>query len=406
MAVPVKREEHAHVAPADDPTRSSPRKRRRVEVVIELKHASQKDKKPKAQTKKAVPVKKCPTVDLACRTIMARLDPIGHEVYKIPMDQAKASAPASRLFFSHYFGGTPQGKYCPVGRDFLAKHPTAGRRRDFLCLNPLWSPYGPGIPGAPGVFFGTGRKDEWTVDMSPWSVIIFLEQNKWLYLGEYKLGKAADLTTTEWKAQDSTVRRAWTQPKDDKTAKGSGGREHRIQIHLRKQLGRESTKAEFSAALKAENNYLNITPQDIDQDFGLGNSKIHVWTMKCVGYDKQIQRTVVNEFAAFDARTKAEAAEKKILKAQENIMKRKVKKEEDETTVMQRQSGKRKVKTEAAEQGLRSSKRKGTSSKRKWKEDDSGLDEESEGDSYTIGGYTVRPSIRHPRLGAVQKRRA
>ncbi len=136
---------------------------------------------------------------------MARLDTIGRPVYPVPMDQAEASAPASRLFFSHYFGGAPQGKYCPAGQNFLAKHPQAGRRRDFLYLNLRWNPYGPRIPGAPGIFFGSGRIDKWTEDMSPRSVIIFLKKNQWLYLGEYKLGKAVDLTTTEWKALDSTV---------------------------------------------------------------------------------------------------------------------------------------------------------------------------------------------------------
>ncbi len=125
--------------------------------------------------------------------------------------------------------------------------------------------------------------------------------------------------------------------------------------------------------------------------------------MECVDYDEQIQRTVVNEFAAFDARTKAEAAEKKKLEAQENM-----KVEEAKMTVMQRQSGKRKVKTEADEQGLRSLKQKGTGNKRKWSEDDSGLecsDGLSEGNSNTIGGYHVRPSNRHPRPAAAQKRR-
>lgn len=49
MAVSVKREEYLEVA--DEPTRSSPPKRRRVEVVIELKHTPQEDKKTKALKK-------------------------------------------------------------------------------------------------------------------------------------------------------------------------------------------------------------------------------------------------------------------------------------------------------------------------------------------------------------------
>ncbi|KAF8888971.1 hypothetical protein CPB85DRAFT_1231587, partial [Mucidula mucida] len=164
--------------------------------------------------------------------------------YPIPMDQADVSVPARRTFFAKYFGGPPQGTYCSSGKDSHVKHPEAKRRRDFMCLQMQWNPNGPLIPGAPGLFFGRGREDVWTADMSPLSVLICLQSNQWLYLGEYKLGKSPTLTTREWKAQKQLVKTTWTRP----TATKKEDRPDRIVIHLRKQLGCEPTDAELNAA--------------------------------------------------------------------------------------------------------------------------------------------------------------
>ncbi len=139
-------------------------------------------------------------------TLAARLKPIGLDVYTVPMDQADASVPGSREFFSHHFGGAPQGTCRSSGKKFLQDHPEA-RRRDFISLKLTWNPHAPSIPGAPGLYFGAGAEDDWTEDMSPLSMLIFLGSGQWLYLGEYKMGKTAPLTTREWKAQSRLVRR-------------------------------------------------------------------------------------------------------------------------------------------------------------------------------------------------------
>ncbi len=128
--------------------------------------------------------------------------------------------------------------------------------------------------------------------------------------------------------------------------------------------------------------------------------EIRIWTMKCVGYDEQIQRTVLEP--AFEA-------EQKGVKVEDAAS------ESDEDGPVPVKRGKKKVKEvkkEAPSDELKSSKKKpnsksGSGKKRGWSDRDS--ETESDGDdaedySPSIGGYNVRPSTRNPRPNAVRKR--
>ncbi|KAF9041085.1 hypothetical protein BDZ89DRAFT_1060383 [Hymenopellis radicata] len=383
------------------PDRKQSRKRRRVESEPEVTATESKiaeeDKKKLKLLKN--PKLKYNNASLDEDTVADRLKPIGLDIYSIPMDQADASVPASRAFFAKYFGGPPQGTYCSSGKDFLVKHPEAKRRRDFMCLKMQWNPNGPLIPGAQGLFFGRGREDVWTADMSPLSVLIFLQSNQWLYLGEYKLGKSATLTTREWKAQKQLVKTTWTRP----TATTKGGRPDRILIHLKKQLGREPTDAEFDAAdADKDNQYKNVTAKDVEHEYDIGNYEIRIWTMKCVGYDEQIQRTVLDRYPAFEAEQKVKV---------ENSAS-----ESDEDGPVPVKRGRKratvKVTKEESVNELKSLKKKPTrksspGKKRSWSDRDSETEsdgEDAEDYGPNIGGYNVRPSTRNPRPNAVRKR--
>jgi hypothetical protein len=99
------------------------------------------------------------------------------------------------------------------------------------------------------------------------------------------------------------------------------GRWIRADITLRRQLGRQPTKAEKKAALKdKDNNFLTVTPKEISKAFDLGQvvsyivdangffsadsnlsrvKVIVVSTMKCVGYKADFQRVLAQKMPHF-----------------------------------------------------------------------------------------------------------
>ncbi len=107
----------------------------------------------------------------------------------MPVDPALASATATRTFFSAYFGGGVQKTFTRTG--VTHKNP---KKRNFACLKLDWNPHAPQVPGAPGLFFGGGQ-DDWDITET---VLTCLESGKWLYVGEYRMGRSPRLTVDEW----------------------------------------------------------------------------------------------------------------------------------------------------------------------------------------------------------------
>ncbi len=119
--------------------------------------------------------------------------------------------------------------------------------------------------------------------------------------------------------------------------------------------------------------------------------------MKCVGYDEEIQQTVLDKFDAFDAELKAKRAETKRRAGESKVKKegrsRPKKEEQVEDLALLKESPRKKP-------GASGKKRKPT-------DEDSDTESDGDGDGESIrvvGGYIARPSTRNPRPNAVRKR--
>ena len=151
---------------------------------------------------------------------------------------------------------------------------------NFMCINLLWNPHGPQIPGHGGLFFETTvwPGDPWTANTKHSAVqVLFtrLAQGKWLYLGEYELSGATPLTVEQWDGMHETVRGSkarslllcrelnlWQNraiwPKE--IVERNWGIPVRARIHLRRTLGREPSREEVE---DAQGKFKNITLADV-----------------------------------------------------------------------------------------------------------------------------------------------
>ena len=134
--------------------------------------------------------------------MIARLQPIGLELYPIALDAAILGETFTRPYFSYLFGGGVQNTYSTTGEGFLKAHPGA-KKRYFLGLKLDWNPHAPQVPGAPGLFFGGGN-DNWTLGAID-TVLVCLEPGHWLYVGEYQMEMTNSLSIEEWKSQSTAV---------------------------------------------------------------------------------------------------------------------------------------------------------------------------------------------------------
>ena len=134
--------------------------------------------------------------------MIARLKPIGLELYPIALDAALLGETFTRPFISSLFGGGVQNTFSTTGDSFLKAHPGVKKRR-FMNLKLDWNPHAPQVPGAPGLFFGGGSAD-WTQGAIE-TVLICLEPGHWLYVGEYQMGRTNSLSVEEWKSQSTAV---------------------------------------------------------------------------------------------------------------------------------------------------------------------------------------------------------
>ncbi|KAJ7667090.1 hypothetical protein B0H17DRAFT_1018834, partial [Mycena rosella] len=230
------------------------------------------------------------------------------------------------------YGGSAQMTYPKIAKAIWKKT----RMRYFMYLNLLYNPICPEIPGAPGLLFdatclgdesddsddegaakrgGEETKEKESRDDSDdsdgegaakqggeetkkkksgedsddseleddGSSILFsrLDRSTWQYQGQYVTAPAAPLTIEEWKQQSPQVRKTWAKQLSIK----SWGRPIRADIVLRRQLGRQPTKAEKNAALDTDNKFKTVTPEEISAAFDRGEVIIVVSTLQCVGYN-------------------------------------------------------------------------------------------------------------------------
>ncbi|KAH7884645.1 hypothetical protein F5I97DRAFT_1483038 [Phlebopus sp. FC_14] len=213
--------------------------------------------------------------------VHSRLSLIGYQTLDIKLPPSILGATTTREFTSRVWGGNTLSIFPKIGKEF-----THGLD-DFMYLNTLFNPHAPRWPGAPGLLF-TLRDDgdDWPRIQR---VIICLRPGVWQYVGQYKMTSTPPLTADEWRAQSSKIKKllatSLARKKDD------GGLKARIV--LRRRLQREPSPGEFEQAIRSGKKFQS-TPEEILQAFNEGRTIIHVWCMKCVGYDHGFQRRIAS----------------------------------------------------------------------------------------------------------------
>ena len=106
----------------------------------------------------------------------------------------------SRYFFAQRFGGSFVDTFPRPSAKMLKKHGI----NDWAFLSLLYNPHAPQVPGAPGLFYVIGD----THAEAPWTKRIFvrLDDDKWLYVGQYAFTPVASLTVAEYKLSSPKVR--------------------------------------------------------------------------------------------------------------------------------------------------------------------------------------------------------
>ena len=135
------------------------------------------------------------------------LAPAALHPYPISLPERQRSVTVTRDQLKERFGGNTMETFPRPSAARIAQH----GYDNFMCINLLWNPHGPQIPGHGGLFFETTvwPGDPWTANAKHSAVqVLFtrLAQGKWLYLGEYELSGATPLTVEQWDGMHETVR--------------------------------------------------------------------------------------------------------------------------------------------------------------------------------------------------------
>ncbi|KAF5371998.1 hypothetical protein D9615_008133 [Tricholomella constricta] len=284
-----------------------PAKRRRVlmegvelphseSVLHKLSTAAAKKESEKLESEKAMKhlknpkVKKIQGTALNADTVRARLSSIGFDLVPIPLERAITDATFSRRFLSDHYGGNLRSTFPTISSKYFETHGLD----DFMYMNLKHSPHAPQVPGAPGLWYTVGQYPYLIrADPRPKRMRVFamLVSGIWQYQGQYALTPADSLTRQEWAAQDPKLRRTWERSIHEK----DWGRATRARIALRARLGRAPTEAELNDALERKGKYKDVTPAHIREALLRGEEIMTVWTMKCVGYEADFQRGLIEK---------------------------------------------------------------------------------------------------------------
>ncbi|KAI0751824.1 hypothetical protein C8Q80DRAFT_1218424 [Daedaleopsis nitida] len=203
------------------------------------------------------------------------------------LPQKERSVTVSRDQLSHRFGGNTMDTFPRPS----ARHIAAHGRANFMCINLLWNPHGPQVPGHGGLFFEATMwpGDAWTANpkhMDVQTLFVRIAQGQWLYLGEYELQFSRSLTSERWRDLHESVRDTWVREIHGR----KWGRTVRARVHLRQALARSPTRDEVE---DAPGLFKNITEGDIRAALESGDESIRAWSMKCIGYDENFQRELI-----------------------------------------------------------------------------------------------------------------
>ncbi|TDL18402.1 hypothetical protein BD410DRAFT_753288 [Rickenella mellea] len=241
-------------------------------------------------------------ISLSADSVYDRIEKVGHGVFDIKAPDDLKSKSITRRFLSAVYGGNMQATFARPSRSFVEQHGI----EQFMCLIKEFNPHAPTLPGAPGLFFGDGEYLEWPQDSE--RVFTRTGPAEWLYQGDYELVRCDSLTPGEYCSLDKTARDTWSK---GAISSASWGMATRARIMLRKELKRKPKTGEVKAKiafLKANEHLDTITAEEVDAAYSSGKEDIAIWAMKCVGYDVEFQRTLIERF---DTWVQLEPKEKK-----------------------------------------------------------------------------------------------
>ncbi|KAJ6465958.1 hypothetical protein C8R47DRAFT_46118 [Mycena vitilis] len=220
---------------------------------------------------------------------------IGTQPYAIDLDARIRDVSVRRDFMGAHYGGNSYTVFPSIAED---KYKKTGHRY-FMYPNLVQNPDAPAIPGSHGLFLsaiGRSAKDstvEWTSET--YKVLTRRGTHDNLYMGDYVIKPAESLTLAEWAEKPQAMRYRWC----SKLAEKDWGRITRTRIALRRQLGRNPTAREVDGAIEKDQEFKNITSNDISQAFDSGDERLAVWIMECVGYDEQFQRDLARKITGW-----------------------------------------------------------------------------------------------------------
>jgi len=154
-------------------------------------------------------VKKGEALAFSLDTIRERMARIGFEPFPVPLDASTVNFHVSRWYLCDVYGGSPVDTFPSIIKERLDKHGL----NDFMYPNLDMNPFGPQMPGSPGLFFGIATpgntiEDSEDVDHAQiYRVISRLQSGIWQYQGQYKMALVPSLTPQEWSSQDWKVSR-------------------------------------------------------------------------------------------------------------------------------------------------------------------------------------------------------
>ncbi|KAJ8519173.1 hypothetical protein ONZ45_g3838 [Pleurotus djamor] len=287
------------IEPSDDsptptPSVATTRRSLRKGVKREIDEISNDDPSDKLgpPTNKAKKEKKEKKNDnaLTLYSVTSRLKAISEEIFPVTLDPSIRDVAVSRNFMKDHYGGSTQSTYPTIGEAFLAKH----GMNDFMYPKLEFNPHAPQSPGAPGLLYRPlpAPAYEWEKIQR---LFIGLAANQWLYVGQFKLTPAPDLSKEEWLAQDGQFRKKWI----DVIAKKGRGVPMRAKLTLKKRLGREPTKEEQEAAIASAPKgriKFPISIDEIQEAYDSGEERIPIWCMQCIEYDEAFQRDLAEKF--------------------------------------------------------------------------------------------------------------
>ncbi|KAI0915525.1 hypothetical protein AcV5_003722 [Taiwanofungus camphoratus] len=222
-----------------------------------------------------------------------RLRTVGLAGLPIVLDDTTLRFTFSRYYISNLYGGSFVSTFPAISEEKYSTHGI----NDFMMLPVNNHPHAPLNPGDPGLYFSP-LSDYWH-----WPeiqrVFVMIRPGEWLHVGFYKMYPSEPLTALEWGKQERSVRKAWS----EQILEMDWGVAIRVRVYWRQSHEGEPTEEEMEEMCSDRNFYQsiksNLTWEDISNAYATGQEQLGVWCMKCVGYDTEFQRFLVENVRSY-----------------------------------------------------------------------------------------------------------